>query len=316
MTRPKWYRATFILVLCEPPHLYYEPKEWSEATVVMEKMSVGGGEDDSQTTLLLKLPGGPLLSNQTYDEASIGYLRQHGIDVCQPQNCLHHLFTFPMELETESSNQNEFVGVWGDFYECVARGPLPEAEAEAEGDHSRLSWHSLAELKRMTDDTNDPDGNSLTDTLLKKAAIQFAPETLYALQLYFQRQSDLRAKRRLLKGYSSSDLEQYGLQHRSSSSIGSHKTHSNKLVLTDLQSDSRQDAINYTMQCDDGMSPGMLCKANAVLLGVSRAGKTPLSIYMAQTLGLKVANIPLVMELPPPSQLKKVNPRKVRSAVQ
>ena len=133
---------------------------------------------------------------------------------------------------------------------------------------------------------------------------RFTSETLYALKLYFQRQGDLRAKRRLLKGYSSTDLEKYGLRHSSSSQ--------EKLVLTDLKDSQRQQAIEYTMKCDDGMSPNLLYQADVVLLGVSRAGKTPMSIFMAQTMGLKVANIPLVMELPPPTQLQKVNPRKVR----
>jgi hypothetical protein len=72
--------------------------------------------------------------------------------------------------------------------------------------------------------------------------------------------------------------------------------------------------MEYTMKTDDGMCPHLLYKADVILLGVSRAGKTPLSIYMAQTLGLKVANIPLVLELPPPEQLferRKVDPRRV-----
>ena len=79
-----------------------------------------------------------------------------------------------------------------------------------------------------------------------------------------------------------------------------------------MKDTQRQHAIDYTMKTDDGMSPNLLWKADVVLLGVSRAGKTPLSIFLATQMGLKVANIPLVMELPPPIQLEKVNPRKVR----
>lgn len=46
---------------------------------------------------------------------------------------------------------------------------------------------------------------------------------------------------------------------------------------------------------------------------MSRTGKTPLSVYLAQTLGLKVSNVPLVVDLPPPSQLfgPEVNPKRV-----
>lgn len=168
------------------------------------------------------------------------------------------------------------------FWQCTARGPILQ-------NTPLLSRLSLTEIKHLTD--TDPG--------------QFCEVSLYALRLYFQRQGDLRAKRRLMKGYSSADLERYGL--RSSSSL-------EKLVLTDMEDSQRQQAIAYTMKTDDGMTPNLLYKADVVLLGVSRAGKTPLSIFMAQTLGLKVANVPLVMELPPPSQLEKVNPRKVRQA--
>jgi hypothetical protein len=179
---------------------------------------------------------------------------------------------------------------------------MPEFEVH----HNPLSSFSLAELRRMVDGidggSNRPqDGHTMTTS-------KFTTETLYALKLYFQRQGDLRAKRRLLKGYSSTELEKYGLRHSSSSGSSLEK-----LVLTDLKDTQRQRAIDYTMKCDDGMSPSLLHMADVVLLGVSRAGKTPMSIYMAQTMGLKVANIPLVMELPPPVQLQKVNPRKVRN---
>ena len=131
---------------------------------------------------------------------------------------------------------------------------------------------------------------------------RFSQESLHALKLYFQRQGDLRAKRRLMKGYSSMDLENYGL--RSNNSL-------QKLVLMDMEDTQRRQAIDYTMKTDDGMAPNLLYKADIVLIGVSRAGKTPLSIFMAQKLGLKVANISLVLELPPPSALEKINPRKV-----
>ena len=40
-----------------------------------------------------------------------------------------------------------------------------------------------------------------------------------------------------------------------------------------------------------------------ILVGVSRTGKTPLSVVLAQQFGLKVANIPLVLEVPPPKEL-------------
>jgi regulator of PEP synthase PpsR (kinase-PPPase family) len=40
-------------------------------------------------------------------------------------------------------------------------------------------------------------------------------------------------------------------------------------------------------------------------------GKTPLSVYLAQTMGLRVSNVPLVVDLDPPKQLATVNPKRV-----
>ena len=57
----------------------------------------------------------------------------------------------------------------------------------------------------------------------------------------------------------------------------------------------RIESIEFTLSQDDGMSPQRLHDAEIVLTGVSRAGKTPLSVYLAMY-GWKVANIPLVHE--------------------
>ncbi len=69
-------------------------------------------------------------------------------------------------------------------------------------------------------------------------------------------------------------------------------------------------AIEFTLSVDDGMNTDKIFQADIVLTGVSRAGKTPLSVYMAM-LGWKVANVPLVREVPPPEDLFKVDPRRV-----
>jgi regulator of PEP synthase PpsR (kinase-PPPase family) len=65
----------------------------------------------------------------------------------------------------------------------------------------------------------------------------------------------------------------------------------------------RIEAVEFTLKADDGQSPWLLPEADVILVGVSRSGKTPLSIVLAQTMGLKVANVPLVMEVPPPKEL-------------
>jgi len=74
----------------------------------------------------------------------------------------------------------------------------------------------------------------------------------------------------------------------------------------------RIDAVEFCLKADDGQSPWLLPEADIVLVGVSRSGKTPLSVVLSQTMSLKVANIPLVMEVPPPSQLlEEVDPKRV-----
>jgi [pyruvate, water dikinase]-phosphate phosphotransferase / [pyruvate, water dikinase] kinase len=65
---------------------------------------------------------------------------------------------------------------------------------------------------------------------------------------------------------------------------------------------ARVDAIHFTIAHDDGASWDNWEEADIVLAGVSRTSKTPTSIYLANR-GYKVANIPLVIESPPPVSL-------------
>lgn len=58
----------------------------------------------------------------------------------------------------------------------------------------------------------------------------------------------------------------------------------------------RVEAIHYSLEHDDGIRPDDLDKADCILVGVSRAGKTPISIYLATQMGLKAANVPLTTE--------------------
>jgi regulator of PEP synthase PpsR (kinase-PPPase family) len=58
----------------------------------------------------------------------------------------------------------------------------------------------------------------------------------------------------------------------------------------------RAKAIDYSLEHDDGRKIVDYNKADVIVLGVSRSGKTPLSIYLATHLGLKVANYPLTEE--------------------
>ena len=65
---------------------------------------------------------------------------------------------------------------------------------------------------------------------------------------------------------------------------------------------ARVDAIHYTIAHDDGVGWENWEEADIVLAGVSRSSKTPTSIYLANR-GYKVANIPIVVESPPPAVL-------------
>jgi regulator of PEP synthase PpsR (kinase-PPPase family) len=58
----------------------------------------------------------------------------------------------------------------------------------------------------------------------------------------------------------------------------------------------RIEAINYALSHDDGQSNRDLEQADVILVGVSRSGKTPTSLYLAMQLGIKAANYPLIPE--------------------
>lgn len=67
--------------------------------------------------------------------------------------------------------------------------------------------------------------------------------------------------------------------------------------MADLQSyDQRIDATNFAMANDDGVSTQHYDKADVILLGVSRSGKTPTCLYLALNYGVYAANYPLSEE--------------------
>ena len=58
----------------------------------------------------------------------------------------------------------------------------------------------------------------------------------------------------------------------------------------------RIEAINFSLAHDDGQSAKNLSSADVILVGVSRSGKTPTSLYLAMQHGIKAANYPLIPE--------------------
>jgi hypothetical protein len=53
------------------------------------------------------------------------------------------------------------------------------------------------------------------------------------------------------------------------------------------------DAINFSQTHDDGAATRDLARAQVILVGVSRCGKTPTSLYLALQFGIRAANFPL-----------------------
>ena len=59
---------------------------------------------------------------------------------------------------------------------------------------------------------------------------------------------------------------------------------------------SRIEAINFSLAHDDGQSNSDLEHSDVILVGISRSGKTPTSLYLAMQYGLKASNYPLIPE--------------------
>ena len=72
----------------------------------------------------------------------------------------------------------------------------------------------------------------------------------------------------------------------------------------------RVEAIDFTVVHDDGMMADDLPGADIVILGVSRCGKTPLSMYLAVH-GWKVGNVPILKDIPLPDGVHRTDRRKV-----
>jgi [pyruvate, water dikinase]-phosphate phosphotransferase / [pyruvate, water dikinase] kinase len=67
-----------------------------------------------------------------------------------------------------------------------------------------------------------------------------------------------------------------------------HRTHS----IHENSYDHRIDAVNYALANDDGSTISNYADADVILVGVSRSGKTPSSLYLALQYGVKAANYP------------------------
>ncbi len=81
--------------------------------------------------------------------------------------------------------------------------------------------------------------------------------------------------------------------------LGTKSTHTigrSHNIADSLDYKNRIEAINFSLAHDDGQSHKNLFSADVILVGVSRPGKTPTSLYLAMQYGIKAANYPLIPE--------------------
>ncbi len=73
---------------------------------------------------------------------------------------------------------------------------------------------------------------------------------------------------------------------------------------------NKVEAVEFAVKYDDGKDTKGIKKADAVIIGVSRTSKTPLSMYLANK-NIKVANVPLTPEIKPPKELFEIPVKKI-----
>lgn len=72
----------------------------------------------------------------------------------------------------------------------------------------------------------------------------------------------------------------------------------------------RMSAIDFAVRNDDGGAPASLLECDICLVGPSRSGKTPLSIFLGY-LGYKAVNVPLVPGVPLPEEINRIDPWRI-----
>jgi pyrimidine 5'-nucleotidase len=191
-----WHRATYVLILLHDG----AGREGSAPTRKLDNSSLDHIEVIVQRRSALKdycplkldpLPGGVVQFQESYEENAIREMQEEmGIDVSASSksgSTLDRIFSFPY--------QDDRVRVWGDFFECHYRGRVEDLVLQKEEVDS-VTRMTLRELKDRINEQPD----------------DFMPDACHAMKLYFQRRADVQVKRRLLKGYSSGDLDSYKLR--------------------------------------------------------------------------------------------------------
>ncbi len=193
-----WHRATYIIIRHEEDKddtSFTSPNdtEYDNMFLLVQRRS---NIKDYCPGKLDPTPGGVVGYNESYEENAMREIEEEMkikvVDSTQHsktkgQNSITKLFTFPY--------QDEKVNVWGELFEVVYKGRLSDIVCQPE-EVSEVKRLSLSQIQNMIE-TNPDD---------------WMPDGLYALKLYLQRKADLKVKKRLLKGYSSGDLESYRLR--------------------------------------------------------------------------------------------------------
>ena len=184
-----WHRATYVIVLHSNAGKNNQEESKEEPCVLVQRRS---SQKDYCPGKLDPTPGGVVGFGESYLHNATRELQEEmGIDITSDgsPHTLKRLFTFPY--------QDNDVKVWGEFYEVTYCGTIEDLVLQEEEVES-LERMSMTELQRRISEKPD----------------DFMPDSVHALKLYFQRKEDDRLKRRLLKGYSSGNLDDYKLRPR------------------------------------------------------------------------------------------------------
>lgn len=171
-----WHRATYILVQHQADHV----GQHEDTYVLVQRRSV---LKDYCPGKLDPTPGGVVGVDESYELNATRELEEEMGIKCQ----VERLFCFPYE--------DDLVRVWGGFFKAVYHGALKDLKIQKE-EVDEVMRISLQELKGWID--HKPE--------------DFMPDACHAMRLFFQFDRDMKVNRRLLKGYSSSNLDAYDLR--------------------------------------------------------------------------------------------------------
>jgi len=183
-----WHRATYIIIRHEYSEKGQTPDD-DDYLLVQRRTTI----KDYCPGKLDPTPGGVVGFGESYNlNATREMMEEMNIDVSEGScNSMQELFTFPY--------QDENVKCWGGLFEVTYRRPLGEIKMQPE---------EVSEVLRLS--------FSEIQTMAKEDADDWMPDGLHAVKLYLQYKRDRALRRKLLKGYSSGDLENYRLRPKPS----------------------------------------------------------------------------------------------------